>query len=321
MRNYVIGIDIGGTKLAAGLFDHEGNFLARRRLPTGANCRPSQVVDAVASITDALLAETRIGCDQIEGVGVGCTGHINHDSGVVLTSSNLPDWSYHPLRDTLEKRLELPVLLDNDANCAAWGEFRFGAGRGSRHMCYITFSTGCGMGIIIDGKLYRGATGTAGEIGHTVVNPDGPYCSCGKRGCLMSYACGLALDQMARDCIECGEETLLRSLCGDSPEHVRAEMITEAARQGDPAALRMLNTAGQYAGIGLSTVVQMINPDTIVLGGGLTHIGPLLLDACILALNANVHPVLRDSVRIVLSELWDDAGVIGAGALAWEKGT
>ncbi|HVN56588.1 MAG TPA: ROK family protein [Anaerolineaceae bacterium] len=319
MKDCVVGIDIGGTKLAAGLFDRQGNFVARGKLPTGSDCHPDQVIEAAVQITRSLLQETGIGREQVEGVGVGIAGHVNHEQGIVLTNSNLPEWDYHPLREILEKRLALPVILDNDANFAAWGEFRFGAGRGSRHMCYLTFSTGCGMGIVIDGKLYRGATGTAGEIGHTVVNPDGPLCSCGKRGCLMSYACGLALDRMARDSIGCSEETLLRSLCGDCPEHVRAETIAEAARQGDPVALRILTTAGHYFGIGLSTVVQVLNPDTIVIGGGLTHIGPMLLDPCIRALNDNIHPVLRDSARVVLSELWNDAGVMGAGAWIWER--
>jgi len=319
MKDYVIGIDIGGTKIAAGLFDRQGNFLAQGRLPTGSDCHPDDVVNAAAQITESLLKKAGMGREQVEGVGVGTAGHVNYETGIVLTNSNLPDWNYHPLKETLEKRLALPVILDNDANCAAWGEYRFGAGRGSRHMCYVTFSTGCGMGIVIDGKLYRGATGTAGEIGHTVVNPDGPLCSCGKRGCLMSYACGMALDQMAQECIQCDEDTLLKSLCGDSPQHVQAEMIAEAARQGDQAALRMLTTAGRYFGIGLSTVVQVLNPDRIVIGGGLAHIGPMLLDPCIQALNDNIHPVLRNSARVVLSELWNDAGVMGAGALTWER--
>jgi glucokinase len=186
-------------------------------------------------------------------------------------------------------------------------------------MCYLTFSTGCGMGIVIDGRLYRGATGTAGEIGHTVVNPDGPLCSCGKRGCLMSYACGMALDEMARDCLECGEETLLKELCGECPEHVRAEQIAEAARQGDAVALRLLETAGTYFGIGLSTVVQVLNPDTIVIGGGLAHIGPLLLDPCRRAMDENIHPVLVGSAKVKLSELWTDAGMLGAGMLVWDE--
>jgi glucokinase len=318
MKDLVIGIDIGGTKIAAGLIDRQGNFLARAISRSHAGCPPDQVVDAVVQTAMSLLPSAGVAIDQVAGVGVGCAGHINCDCGVVLTNSNLPAWDNHPLRETLQERMGLPVVLDNDANCAAWGEYRYGAGRGSRNMCYLTFSTGCGMGIIIEGRLYRGATGTAGEIGHTVVNPDGPLCSCGKRGCLMSYACGMALDQMAHDCLKCGEDTLLRNLCGDCPEHVPAEKIAEAAMQGDAVAIRLLETAGYYFGIGLSTVVQVLNPDTIVIGGGLTHIGPLLLDPCIQALNENIHPVLVDSARIVLSELWNDAGVIGAGALVWE---
>jgi glucokinase len=335
MRDLVIGIDIGGTKIAGGLIDRQGNFLARALSHSHSGCSPDQVVEAVIQIADSLLTDAGVTKEQIEGVGVGCAGHIDFDSGVVLTNSNLPNWNYYPLKETLEKHLGLPVVLDNDANCAALGEFRFGAGRGSRHMCYITFSTGCGMGIIIDRRLYRGTTGTAGEIGHTVVNPDGPLCSCGKRGCLMSYACGMAMDRMAHECLQCNENTLLKSFCngglqcgdntlfksvvGEDQEHVSAEKIAEAAGQGDPAALQILTRAGRYFGIGLSTVVQILNPDTIVIGGGLTHIGPLLLDPCIRALKENIHPVLADSARVLLSELWNDAGVIGAGALIWEK--
>ena len=335
MKDLVIGIDIGGTKIAAGLFDRQGNFLARSISHSHAGCPPDRVVEAVVQTANSLLADSGVTREQIEGVGVGCAGHINFDSGVVLANSNLPDWNFYPLRETLEKRLELPVVLDNDANSAAWGEFRFGAGRGSRNMCYVTFSTGCGMGIVIDSKLYRGTTGTAGEIGHTVVNPEGPLCSCGKRGCLMSYACGMALDRMAHECLQCNENTLLKSFCGgglqcggntllksvasEVQEHISAEEIAEAAGRGDPAALHVLATAGRYFGIGLSTIVQVLNPDTIIIGGGLTHIGPLLLDPCIQALKENIHPVLADSARILLSELWNDAGVLGAGALIWEK--
>jgi glucokinase len=319
MHAYAVGIDIGGTKLAAGLIDRQARLVARTITYTHAGCSPQGVIAAVIQVVDDLLAESGLSRQQIAGIGVGSSGHIDRQRGLVLTNSNLPDWDCYPLRDTLQQRLGLRVILDNDANCAAWAEYRLGAGRGSRHMCYLTFSTGCGMGIVIDGRLYRGATGTAGEIGHTVVNPDGPRCSCGKRGCLMSYACGMALDEMARDCLECGEETLLKELCGDCPEHVRAEQIADAARQGDVVALRLLETAGRYFGIGLSTVVQVLNPDTIVIGGGLAHIGPLLLDPCQRALDANIHPVLVGSAQIKLSQLWQDAGMLGAGLLVWDE--
>jgi glucokinase len=319
MGDLVIGIDVGGTKIAVGLMDRNANFIARDISYSHAGNPPDQVVDEIVRLTEQLLFASNLDKSNITGMGLGIAGHVHSERGIVLTNSNLPNWDCYPLRDTLETRLGLPVIIDNDANCAALGEYRYGAGRGARDMCYLTFSTGCGMGIVINGKLHRGATGTAGEIGHTVVNPDGPLCSCGKHGCLMSYACGMALDQMARDCIECGEETLLRSMCGDCPDHIKAETIADAARNGDPSALRLLNTAGKYFGIGLSTVVQILNPDTIVIGGGLVHIGPLLLDPCIKSLNENIHHVLIDSARIVLSELWNDAGVIGAGALIWES--
>jgi glucokinase len=319
MHAYAIGIDVGGTKLAAGLIDRQARLVRRSLTHAHAGCSPDGVVDTIVDGVAAVLAEGGVRRDQIAGVGVGSSGHIHSQRGLVLTNSNLPDWDCYPLQDTLQARLEVPVIIDNDANCAAWGEYRLGAGRGARHMCYLTFSTGCGMGIVIDGRLYRGATGTAGEIGHTVVNPDGPRCSCGKRGCLMSYACGMALDEMARGCLECGEETLLKELCGDCPEQVRAEQIASAARQGDAVALRLLETAGRYFGIGLSTVVQIINPDRIVIGGGLAHIGTLLLDPCRRALDENIHPVLVGSAQVVLSELWDDAGMLGAGLLVWDE--
>jgi glucokinase len=235
-----------------------------------------------------------------------------------LTSSNLPAWDNHPLRDVLHERLGVPVALENDANCAAWAEYRCGAGQGSRHMCYVTISTGCGLGIIIDGKLYAGATGTAGEIGHTVIDPDGPPCTCGKRGCVMSYACGLAISRMACERLESGEPTLLRALCGSTPEHVSGEVVAEAARRGDSVAIDILATAGRYFGIALSTVIQLLNPDRIVVGGGLARAGALIMAPALEALNENIHPSLVDSAEIVLCALWDDAGLIGAGALVWK---
>jgi glucokinase len=255
----------------------------------------------------------------VTGIGVGFAGHVNGAKGWILTSSNLPAWDNHPLRDLLQKRLGVPVILENDANCAAWAEYCFGAGKGSRHMCYVTFSTGFGIGIIIDGQLYTGATGTAGELGHTVVDPDGPLCTCGKPGCVMSYACGMAISRMARERLQSGEPTLLRDLCGPRPEHVSGKVVAEAARQGDQVAQEILTIAGRYFGIGLSTVVQVLNPDRIVIGGGLARIGSLLMDPCLRALDENIHPVLIDSAEIVFSTLWEDAAMLGAGALVWER--
>ena len=319
MVELVIGVDVGGTKIAAGLVDCYANILSRQITHSHSGAPPEIVTETIVQIVNDINAEAHKLNGDIKGIGIGFAGHINGEIGTVLTNSNLPGWDNHPLCSILKQRLNLPVLLENDANCAAWGEYRYGAGRTSRHMCYVTFSTGFGMGIIIDGRLYRGACGTAGEIGHTVIEPNGPKCSCGKHGCLMCYACGMALDQMARDSIVSEESSMLKEMCCDCPDHIPAELISKAAQEGDLLAIRLLDIAGGYFGLGLSTIVQVLNPDTIVIGGGLAHIGPLLLDPCIRSLNANIHPVLLNSARILLSELWEDAGLLGAASLMWES--
>ena len=314
-----VGVDVGGTKIAAGVIDAHAQVLSRYSARTHAGRPPAEVIEAIVEATEAVLAQAGLRVEDVAGLGVGFAGHVNSALGRVLTSSNLPAWDNHPLRDVLAGRLGMPVILENDANCAAWAEYRFGAGQGARYLCYVTFSTGFGAGIVLEGRLYVGATGTAGEIGHTIVDPDGPLCPCGKRGCVMSYAGGLAISRMVRERLQSGEPTLLRDLCGPVPERVSGEVVAEAARRGDRVAQDILRTAGRYFGIGLSTIVQVLNPDRIVIGGGLARIGPLLMEPCLQALNENIPPVLVDATDIVFSALWDDAGVIGAGALVWER--
>jgi glucokinase len=314
----VVGIDVGGTKIAAGVVDTSGNVVSHFYTRAHAGQPPADVIKSIEEAFYGALRAAGVARGDIMGVGVGFAGHVNGPAGLVLTSSNLPEWDNVPLRQIIADRIGKPVRLDNDANCAALAEYRFGAGRGSRHMCYVTFSTGYGLGIIINGNLYVGATGTAGEIGHTVVDPDGPLCSCGKRGCIMAYACGMALSRMAYERIHAGEETILRDLCGGAPESISGETVAAAARQGDRLARELIEIAGRYFGIGLSTIVQVLNPEVIVIGGGLARIGSMLMEPCLQALRENVHPVIAESARIVYSQLWDDAGLIGAGALLWE---
>jgi glucokinase len=318
MPEWAVGVDVGGTKITAGVLDDGAHVISRATVRSHAGRPPQEVVDAIVASTAAALGDAGIVSGDVAGVGVGFAGHVNGAAGIVLTSSNLPAWDHHPLRDVLQERLRAAVVLENDANCAAWAEYRFGAGTGARCLCYVTISTGFGSGIVIDGRLYAGATGTAGEIGHTVVDPDGPLCTCGKRGCVMSYASGLAISRMACERLGAGEATLLRDLCGDSPEHVSGELVARAAQQGDTLALEILAIAGRYFGIGLSTIVQVLNPDRIVVGGGLARMGSLLMAPAIQALNENIHPVLKDSAEIVPSALGDDAGMLGAAALVRE---
>ena len=332
MTRHAIGIDIGGTKIAAGVVDNQAHILSRYETKQHSGQPPEVVIEAAERAFQAVLQAAGMEKDDLVGVGVGFAGHTNGCEGLVLTSSNLPAWNRMPLRDVLSERLGVRVVLDNDCNAAALAEHRYGAGRGSRHMVYLAFSTGVGAGIIIDGRLYQGHTGTAGEVGHTVVDVDGRMCSCGKRGCLMAWACGMALAKLAGERIRAGEDTLLREMAGfvvsasrlsstkSQPNGgdlggINGEMVAHAARRGDRVARELIKLTGKYLGVGLSTVVQVLNPEVIVVGGGLTLIGPLLMDPCLQALRENVHPVLADSARIVPSHFGEDVGLVGAAAL------
>jgi len=315
MSEYAVGIDIGGTKIAAGVVDGQAHILSRCETKEHSGQPPAVVIEAVVRAFQAVLQAAGMERDDLVGVGVGFAGHTNGREGLVLTSSNLPAWDRMPLRDVLSGRLGVPVVLDNDCNAAALAEHRYGAGRESRHMVYVVFSTGVGAGIIIDGHLYRGHTGTAGEVGHTVVDVDGRMCSCGKRGCLMAWACGMALAKLAGERIRAGEDTLLREMAGGDLGRINGEMVAEAARAGDRVARELIQLTGKYLGVGLSTVVQVLNPEVIVIGGGLAHMGSLLMDPCLQALRENVHPVLAGSARIVPSHFGEDVGIVGAAAL------
>jgi glucokinase len=243
----------------------------------------------------------------------------------VLSASNLPGWDNYPgdghpgggypLRDRLQELLGLPAALDNDCNCAAWAEYHYGAGRGARSMCYVTLGTGLGAGIVIDGQIYAGAMGMAGEVGHTVVNPDGALCNCGRRGCAMAYASGVAVSRMACERIRSGEPTLLHHPGDPLPTHVSGEAVAQAARQGDRVACEILAAVGRYFGISLLTLVEVLNPERIVVGGGLARIGPLVMEPTLQTLREYLQPTRFEGTQIVLSELWEDAGVIGAAAL------
>jgi pyruvate formate lyase activating enzyme len=314
MKSYAVGIDVGGTKIAAGVLDRSLKVLSVHVTKDHAGQLPGQVVEAIERAYWSVLEQARVSPDEVAGAGLSFAGHTDGRRGVVLTSSNMPEWDQVPLRDIVAKRLNQHVLLDNDTNLAVLAEHHYGAGRGVDDMVYITFSTGVGMGILVGGNLYQGHTGTAGEIGHTVVEAGGRLCSCGKRGCLMAYACGIALRNRAWERIQAGEETELRHLGWDDPQLINGEYICEIARRGDPVAQDLIISTGRYLGIGLSTIVQVLNPELIVIGGGLTNIGSMLLDPCIESLRQNIHPVLWGAGRLVLGRFQENVSLIGGAA-------
>ena len=313
-RPYAIGVDVGGTKIAAGLVGRDGTMLHRFVTSAHSEREPQLVIDAIEQACRVLMTKANVTPSDIEAVGIGFPGNTNAAQGVVLVCSNLPAWNHVPLRDIVGARLGLPVLLENDANLAAVGEHRYGAGRGTRNMCYVTLSTGYGMGIIVNNQLYTGHSGTAGELGHVVITPGGPPCTCGKRGCLMAYCSGIGLSRMAYEQIDAGADTLLRKMAPADRRRIPGEVIAEAASLGDRVAQELLQIAGTYAGIGLSMVVQVINPELIVVGGGLTHIGAALFDPMMAALREHTQPELWDSVVVKPWQLGADLGIIGAAA-------
>ena len=314
MKPYAIGIDVGGTKIAAGLVNHAGQILQRYTTHAHSEKEPGFVIEAIVDAFEAILQAGNIDKNDIEAVGLGFPGNTNGPAGIVLVCSNLPAWDHVPLRDIVAERLDVPVVLDNDTNLCAVGEHRYGGGRGAKNMVYVTFSTGYGIGIIINNRLYVGHTGTAGELGHVVIDIGGPPCTCGKNGCVMAYASGIGLSRLAYEQIDAGAETSLREYVTADRRRISGEQLAAAALQGDAVAADILRVGGAYGGVGLSMVVQILNPELIVLGGGLTRIGAPLLDPLLAAMRQHTQPELWDSVRVVPWQLGNDLGILGAAA-------
>ena len=258
---------------------------------------------------------------RVVGVGVGFPGNINQERGEVLVSSNLPAWDHYPLRETLADRLRLPVALDNDANMAALGEHRYGAGRGVSHLCYVTLSTGLGLGVVVDGEVYSGAHGTAAELGHLSVDWDGPECTCGKRGCVMAYASGIGISRMAYEAVDRGDAPVLAALLPPGRQRIAAETVADAAARGEAAAGQILERAGRYAGLALAAAVQILDPELLVIGGGLTRLGAVLLDPALATMRELVQEQMVDVVRVELSRLGEEIGILGAAARAFAADT
>jgi glucokinase len=314
MKPYAIGIDVGGTKIAAGIVDAAGRVLTCRQTRAHSEREPEVVINAIEEAFRSLLACGEVAQSDVAGVGVGFPGTISLPRGSILISSNLPAWDRVPLRDVLEQRLGLPVVLDNDAHMCAVGEHRFGAGRGIRNMCYVCFSTGFGLGAIVEDRLVTGQTGSAGELSHVGIQPGGRACTCGKRGCLMAYASGIAIARRVSERIAAGEETILCNMAPCDGRRIAGEQVAAAAAGGDRVAREVIQEAGYYFGLGLAMLVQLFNPELIVIGGGLTRIGPLLMDEVTRGLQENVQPELRGTVRLAPWQLEDNIGIVGAAA-------
>jgi glucokinase len=311
----IIGVDMGGTNIRTGLFTPQGRLQNKSIKIHYGNLPPQKVIDLVISEVNNILKKEGLDLFNISGMGVGFPGHVDFKRGIALTTSNLPQWDDIPLRDILEDRLKISVYLDNDANLAALAEHLFGAGKGTKNMIYLTVSSGIGAGLIINGKIYRGNRGTAGEIGHTTLDINGPVCTCGKRGCLMAMASGIGIANIAKEDVRKGKKTLIRDLVQNDISKITAKVIAEAAFRGDELAESLIEQAARYLGIGLANLIEIFDPEMIVVGGGLSKIKEKFLELVKEIAIQRVPKQLRDSVNIEASRLASDAGIIGAASL------
>ncbi|MHB8577905.1 MAG: ROK family protein [Dehalococcoidia bacterium] len=313
-------IDLGGTKILSAVIGEFGRIAGEDRRPTLALEGAPTVIDRMVASLEAAAAAAGIPASGLAGVGVAAAGPIDAATGELSEAPNLPGWKDVLLSRVLGRRLGLSVLLENDANAAGLGEHVYGAGRGSRDMVYITVSTGIGGGLILDGKLYRGITGGAGEIGHMVLLHGGPLCGCGRRGCLEALASGSALAREGASAVAAGRSPALARIAA-SGEAVSSEHVSRAADEGDEAAAAILAQAAEYLGVGLMNVVHLFNPEVIVIGGGASKIGPRFLDPAIAYMRAHAFPTMVAPVRVLPAQKGDNAGVFGAAALVFQAGT
>ena len=312
------GVDLGGTKLLVIVADGTGAITGKVRVPTLAKLGPEHVIDRITEAVAEAVAEAGGVPTDIASCGVAAPGPIDADDGVVTDPPNLPGWHNVPLAKRLRERLGAPVRLENDANCGAVGEHRFGAGRGFQHMVYVTASTGIGGGIIVGDELYVGASGAAGELGHMGVAASGPACGAGHPGCLEAYAAGAGIAARAQDALDAGRLERTARMAEHNPP-LSAETVYLAAQQGEAEAAAIIESAGRYFGMGLASIINAFNPQAIVIGGGLTNMGDAYLGPAIETARARSFPQSFMDVRIVEWELGEEGTALGAMRVAQDR--
>ncbi|MFH5823017.1 ROK family glucokinase [Georgenia sp. AZ-5] len=307
-----VGVDIGGTKIAAGVVDEDGEVLASTQHETDPD-DPAEIERAVVAAVSELRADFEVGA-----VGVAAAGFISPRRDAVLFAPNIA-WRDHPLRDRLSAGIDLPIVVENDANAAGWAEFRFGAGRDAEHMVMATVGTGLGGAIIVDGRLLRGAFGAAGEIGHMQMVPHGHYCGCGHEGCWEMYASGRALGRAALAAVVAQPDRAgaLVAAAGGAGNKIKGVHVTAAAEAGDPLAVELLAELGYWLGAGISDLAAIVDPEVAVVGGGVAAAGDLLLKPARESFRDHLSARgYRGELTIQLAEMGNEAGIVGAADLA-----
>ena len=315
----VTGIDLGGSALRLSTVTGNGRLRYSRRVDISERREKKYIIASIINNVRELSAIERHHGNEVMAVGIGSPGIIDLNKGVVIASPNFKDWEDVRLRSILQKALDLPVILDNDANAAAYGEKWKGAGRKVNSLVCLTMGTGIGGGIILNGDVWHGIDGMAGEIGHMTVNPAGPRCNCGNTGCLEAYSSATGMVRSAAAALKCGKRSILKKLSNGDNSSITARMIYEAALKGDRLSTEILAEAGKYLGIAMANLINILNPEMIVLTGAVTGAWDLFMPAARQEVKKRAYNVLAERTHIVKGKLTDSAGIVGAAGLALKQ--
>ena len=357
----VVGVDVGGTQMRTAVL-RGATLLSRVGLMTGENPTPERVMPRLFVAIQEALDEAKVSLSQVAGIGIAAPGPLDSTTGIVYSPPNMAGWDYVPLRDIFTEQFHVPIYVENDANAAGLGEYLFGAGRGCSDMVYMTISTGIGGGVISDGKIMEGASGTAGELGHMTIDWRGERCNCGNVGCLEYIASGTGIARTANALIQGGEgaelltfartmlqhsstvshqaalpvegrdattvemrwppnedneESVDEDASSEEPLRVNARTVALAAEAGIPVARAIIQNAAEALGVGLVNIIHCFNPEMIILGGGVTQMGPMLMEPALRVVQERAMKVPRERVQIALAHLGSNTGLVGAGALIY----
>ena len=316
MADYLIGIDLGGTNVNVGVVDRSGKVITKHALPLGKAQTRQDVLDAIYRTTDETLERAGMKLEKVSALGVATPGTLDIERGVVIFASNLPDWRDVALREVLKERFNVPTFLENDANAAAWGEYWAGAGKDVSSMVMLTLGTGIGGGIIIDGKLWHGFKDAAAELGHLTIDFRGRHCLCGNIGCLEAYASADSTVRRFIEAVRSGKPTNLERMVREHPDQVTSKLIYEEAVKGDGLCRQIMEETGFYLGVGIVTILHFLNPEMVVLTGGLTGAGSMLMDPVKRVVEERTFARSREELKIEFARLGADAGFIGAAGCA-----
>lgn len=315
---YRLGIDLGGTKILAGVVTPYGELVGVAKKKTKAEGGPDVVIKRILDTASEALDEAKVSLKSIASVGIGAPGPVDYQTGVVYSAPNLPGWNEIPLGSRLEAALKAPVRVENDANLGTWGEWSLGAGRGTQHMVGIFVGTGVGGGVIIDGKLHRGARYAAGEVGHMIIQPNGPECGCGRRGCVEAFASRTAIERAVVRAVEQGRSSILPELMAADKSRLSSSTIKAALEAGDELMIELMSQVQFYLGLLTANLVNALDPEMVVFGGGVVEaLGDAFLQPIRdTAVGYYLQQRQADQIRIAPATLGDNAGVLGGAALA-----